>query len=144
MRRVKDLLRSREATVHGIQQTGSVHEAVVEFLDKKISSLAVYDGERLAGIFTKNDLVRCCHRQLGDLSKLKVGEAMKRDVFTSTPDADLDEVLAVMVEGEFRHVPVVENGRAIGMLTSQDILVHQHELVQVEREEIIRYVRDGY
>ena len=59
MRRVKDLLRSREATIQGIHQTASVHEAVVEFLDKKISSLVVYDGERLTGIFTKNDLVRC-------------------------------------------------------------------------------------
>ena len=69
---------------------------------------------------------------------------MKRDVFTSTPDADLDEVLAAMVEREFRHVPVVENGRAIGMLSSQDILAHQYELVQVEREELVRYIQVGY
>ena len=144
MRRVKDLLRSREVAIQGIQQTAAVQEAVVEFLDKAISSLVVYDGERLAGIFTKNDLVRCCHNHPGDVTKLEVAEVMKRDIFTTTPDADLDDVLAVMVERQFRHVPVVENGRAIGMLSSHDILTHQNELLQVEHEELLRYVQGSY
>jgi len=141
---VKDLLRSREATTEGIQQTGSVQEAVAEFLDKKISALVVYDGARLAGIFTKNDLVRCCNEHPGDVRKLEVAEVMKTNLFTTTPDADLDDVMAVMVEREFRHVPVVEEERAIGMLSSLDILAHQNEMLQVDREDLLRYVQGSY
>jgi CBS domain-containing protein len=138
------MLRSREVVTHAIQQTATVQEAVADFLDNKISSLVVYDRERLAGIFTKNDLVRCCHRHLGDVSTLKVAEAMKTDLYVTQPDADVDEVIAVMVEREFRHVPVVENGRVIGMLSSQDILTHKNDLLQVEREELMRYIQGSY
>ncbi len=144
MRRVKDMLRSRRVAIQGIQQTASVQEAVAEFLDKKISALVVYDGEQLAGIFTKNDLVRCCNARPGDVGKLEVAEAMKTDLFTTTPDADLDDVMAAMVEREFRHVPVVEGDRAIGMLSSIDILAHQNEMLQVDRKDLIRYVQGSY
>ncbi len=49
-----------------------------------------------------------------------------------------------MVEREFRHVPVVEGERAIGMLSSLDILAHQTEMLQVDREELLRYIRGSY
>ena len=144
MRRVEDMLRSREVTIQGIQQTATVQEAVAELLDKEISSLVVYDSDRLAGIFTKNDLLRCCNRHPADVGKLKVAEAMKTDLFVTTPDADLDDVMAVMIERGVHHVPVVENGRAIGMLSSNDILAHQNEILQVEREDLIRYIQGSY
>ncbi len=138
------MLRSRDVVVQDIQQGASVQEAVAEFLARKVSALVVYDGERLAGIFTRNDLVRCCSGHLGDVGKLKVAEVMKTDLFTTTPDADLDDVMAVMVEREFRHVPVVEGERAIGMLSSLDILAHQNEMLQVDREELQRYIQGSY
>ena len=144
MRRVKDLLRSREVVVQGIPQTASVREAVAEFLDKKVSALVVYDGEQIAGIFTKNDLVRCCNERPDDVGKLMVADLMKKDLFTTTPDADLDDVMAVMVEREFRHVPVVEGKRAIGMLSSLDILAHQNEILQVDHQDLLRYIRGSY
>ncbi len=144
MRRVSDMLRSREVAIEGIQQTASVQEAVAGFLDKKISAFVVYDGERLAGIFTKNDLVRCCKEHPGDVGKLELAEVMKKDLFTTTPDEDLDDVMAVMVEREFRHVPVVEGKRAIGMLSSLDILAHQNEMLQVDRKDLLRYIQGSY
>ena len=144
MRRVKDLLRSRDVTIQSLQQAASVQEAVAGFLDKKVCAFVVYDGERLAGIFTKNDLVRCCNEHLDDVGKLKLADVMKKDLFTTTPDADLDDVMAVMVEREFRHVPVVEGERAIGMISSLDILAHQNEILQVDRQDLVRYIRGSY
>lgn len=143
-RRVMDLLRTREVGLWSIQQTASVQEATAEFLDRKISALAVYDGERLAGIFTKNDLVRCCNARLGDVTKVEIADAMKTDIFTTTPDADLDDVMAVMVQRGFHHVPVLDGERAIGMLSSQDILAHQNEMLHVDRKELLRYVQGSY
>jgi signal-transduction protein with cAMP-binding, CBS, and nucleotidyltransferase domain len=52
--------------------------------------------------------------------------------------------MAVMVKRGFRHVPVLEGGRAVGMVTSEDILTHQNEILQVEREELVRYVQGSY
>jgi CBS domain-containing protein len=138
------LLRSRSVGIHGIQQTGSVVDAVASFIDKKISALAVYEGERLTGIFTKNDLVRCCARHPDGVRNLKISEVMKTNLYTTTPDADLDDLMESMVKRGFRHVPVVDGGPAIGMVTSQDILIHQNELLQIERDELARYIQGDY
>ncbi len=144
MRRVTSLLKSRSVAIHGTQQTASVEDAVASFIDKGISALAVYEGEQLMGIFTKNDLVRCCARHPDGVRKLQVSEAMKTDLYTTTPDADLDDVMEVMVKQEFRHVPVLDGGRAVGMITSEDILTHQNEILQVERGELLRYIQGSY
>jgi CBS domain-containing protein len=138
------LLRSRGVAIHGIQQEGSLKNAVDSFLDKGIGALAVYDGEQLTGIFTKNDLVRCCARFPDGFRELPVSEVMKTNLYTTTPDADLDDVMEVTVKRGFRHVPVLEGGRAVGMVTSEDILTHQNEILQVEREELVRYVQGSY
>ena len=144
MRRVMSLLRSRGVAIHGIQQAESVKNAVDSFLHKGIGALAVYDGEQLTGIFTKNDLVRCCAEFPDGIRELPVSEVMKTNLYTTTPDADLDDVMEVMVKRGFRHVPVLEGGRAVGMVTSEDILTHQNEMLQGEREELVRYVQGSY
>lgn len=145
MRHVSDILRSREVTIEGIEQSASVQEAVAVFFQKKVTALVAYDGEHLVGIFTMNDLVRCCHKHPSDAGKLEIAEVMKKNPFTTTPDADLDDAMAMMVEKEFRHVPVVDDGkRAIGMLTSLDILAHQNEMLQVDREDLLSYIQGSY
>ena len=144
MRRVMSLLQSRGVAIHGIRQTESVEDAVASFIDKKISALAVYDGDQLTGIFTKNDLVRCCAKHPDGVRKLRVSKVMKMNLYTTTPDADLDDVMEAMVKRGFRHVPVLDGGRAVGMVTSEDILAHQNEILQVEREELVRYIQGSY
>ena len=143
MRQVKALLRSRDVAIYGIQQTDLVEDAVASFIEKKISALAVYEGEQLAGIFTKNDFLRSSARQ-DEVRKLKISEVMKTNLYTTTPDADLDDVMEAMVKRGFRHVPVLDGGRAVGMVTSQDILAHQNEILQVERDELRRYIQGSY
>ncbi len=95
MKRIKDL-RTRGIGTHGIQQESSVEDAVREFLVKDVSALVVYDGEKLVGIFTRNDLVRCCGDHPDGIRALKVGDYMKTDVFTTTVDANLDDVMEII------------------------------------------------
>jgi len=121
-----------------------VVDAVALFLDKKIGALAVYEGEQLTGIFTKNDLVRCCAGHPDGVRELQISEVMKTNLYTTVPDADLDDVMEVMVTRGFRHVPVLEGRRAVGMVTSQDILAHQNEILQVERKELLGYIQGSY
>jgi signal-transduction protein with cAMP-binding, CBS, and nucleotidyltransferase domain len=52
--------------------------------------------------------------------------------------------MEVMVRRGFRHVPVLEGERMVGMVTSQDILAHQNEILQIEREELRRYIQGSY
>jgi CBS domain-containing protein len=143
VKRIKDL-RTRAVGTHGIQRDATVSEAVREFLDKGISALVVYDGERLAGIFTKNDLVRCCAKCPDGIRDVKVEDFMKKDVFTASIHSDLNEVIEVMVEKGFRHVPILDGDRVVGMVTPIDILVYQKGHLSGERKELIRYIQGLY
>ena len=142
MKRIKDL-KTRGVGTHGIQREASVEDAVREFLEKDISALVVYDGEKMVGIFTKNDLVSCsCHPD--GIRGLKVGDYMETGVFTTTVDADLDDVMSIMRAEGFRHVPVLEDSRVVGMVTSIDILVHQRAHLGEQKDELLRYIQGSY
>lgn len=143
MKRIKDL-KTRRGGVQSISQGDSVEKAVHKFLDANVSSLVVYDGDKLVGIFTKNDLVRCCAQHPDGIRDLKVAQYMKRDPYTASIDDNLDEVIEMAVSKHFRHVPILENGRAVGMVTPIDILEHQKGLLRGEHEDLIRYIRGGY
>jgi CBS domain-containing protein len=143
VKRIKDL-RTRRGGVQRISQDATVEEAVRRFLDMDISALVVDDGEKLVGIFTKNDLVRCCGRHPDGIRTVKVAQYMKKNPYTASAHENLDDVIEVMIAKGFRHVPIMEHGRAVGMVTPIDILEHQKGLLRNEHEELVRYIRGSY
>ena len=104
-------------------------------------ALVVDDGKKLVGIFTKNDLVRCVGDHPDGIRGIKVGDYMQTNVYTTTVDANLDDVMEVMVEKGFRHVPVLEGDEVVGMVTSIDTLLHQKSHLGSERDELLRYIQ---
>ena len=87
----------------------------------EFGSVAIFEGDRLAGILTETDLVRAVadHR---DLASTTVSEYMSLDPVTAGLDEDSMEVAERMVRNGFRHLPVVEKGRLIGMVSARDLL----------------------
>jgi CBS domain-containing protein len=144
MNRVRELIRTEGHAVHSVGKDTTLVEAARLFLKEEVSSLLVYDGPELAGIFTKNDLSRRCVERSGDLRNVTVEEGLTKDLFTTTPDADLNEVFAEMVQRGFRHVPVMEDGRGVGMLTPIDILVYQKDAAYFENEALVKYIQGSY
>jgi CBS domain-containing protein len=142
VKRIKDL-KTRQGGVYSITHDASVEDAARKFVETDVSSFVVYDGETLVGIFTKNDLVRCCAQYPDGIRNRKVAQFMKRDPYTATIHDDLDDVITEMIAKGFRHVPILEDGRAVGIVTPIDILEHQKGLLRGEHEELIRYVRGG-
>jgi CBS domain-containing protein len=140
MKRIKDL-KTRQGGVHGISQDASVEQAVGMFIEADVSALVVYDGDEVAGIFTKNDLVRCCAHHPGGIRNLKVADHMKRKPYMADIHDNLDDVIETMIKRGFRHVPVLEGLRAVGMVTPIDILEHQKGLLNSENEDLVRYIR---
>ncbi|MBW2715309.1 MAG: CBS domain-containing protein [Deltaproteobacteria bacterium] len=143
MKRITDL-KTRRGGVQSVSQDASVEDAVRKFLDADVSSLVVYDDEKLVGIFTKNDLARCCVQHPDGIRKVKVAQYIKRNPYTATTEQNLDDVIEMMVAKGFRHVPILEHGRAVGMVTPIDILEHQKGLLRGEHEELVRYIRGSY
>lgn len=87
----------------------------------EIGSLAVYESDRLAGILTERDIVRAIADRK-DLQATAARDYMSPDPVTASPEDDTMEVAERMLQGGFRHLPVVEQGRLVGMVSARDLL----------------------
>jgi CBS domain-containing protein len=87
----------------------------------EFGSVAIYEGDQLTGILTETDIVRAVadHRKPETAT---IAEYMSRNPVTADPDEDSMEVAERMLRGGFRHLPVIEEGRMIGMVSARDLL----------------------
>jgi CBS domain-containing protein len=99
----------------------SLSEAASLMRAGEFGSMAIYEGDRLVGILTETDLVRAVADH-GDPASTTVSEYMSLDPVTAGLDEDSMEVAERMVRNGFRHLPVVEQGRLVGMVSARDLL----------------------
>ncbi|MGE0859303.1 MAG: cyclic nucleotide-binding/CBS domain-containing protein [Gammaproteobacteria bacterium] len=88
----------------------------------KVGAIVVVDGERLAGIFTERDALFRVVAEGRDPQTTPVGEVMTANPTTIDADKPFARALELMHAGRFRHVPVVDNGRPIGIVSSRDAM----------------------
>jgi CBS domain-containing protein len=89
---------------------------------KRIGAILVVERGRLAGIFTERDALFRVIAEGRDPATTKLAEVMTENPRTIAPDRPFGHALHLMHEGEFRHVPVVENGRPVGIVSARDAL----------------------
>ena len=100
----------------------SVREATRRMVSAHVGSIMITEGDRIAGIFTERDaLVRVLAKAV-DPETTRVDAVMTPNPQTVEADVPLGHALHLMYEGGFRHVPVVEDGRPIGMVSARDAL----------------------
>lgn len=100
----------------------SVAEAARLMKTHRVGALLVVQQGKLKGIFTERDALFRVMAEGRDPQKTRVGEVMTPNPRTIAPDRPFGHALHLMYEGEFRHVPVVENGRPLGMVSARDAL----------------------
>jgi len=105
-----------------IQMTSTVTETARLMQQSKIGAIMVVAQGRLSGIFTERDALFRVLAQGRDPQTTVLGEVMTRDPETITPDKPFGHALHMMYEGGFRHVPVVEDGVPVGIVSARDVL----------------------
>ncbi|HAR45860.1 MAG TPA: histidine kinase [Nitrospiraceae bacterium] len=137
--KVQDLLESKGKDIISIDADSSVEDAITTMNAKKISAVIVTSGGKTAGIFTERDVVRAYIASKGkNFKDVKVREGMVKDLVVAVPTDDLNDIAAVMVEKNIRHLPVVENHKVIGMLSIRDVIQTQVKKLKSD----IHYLRD--
>lgn len=106
--------------VLGGEGSTTIAEAASRMAQRRVGSFLVLDGERLAGIFTERDIVRAISQDAAAL-QAQIAHWMTPDPHTISPDATLEDALRAMVEGNYRHLPVTEGERLVGMLSMRDV-----------------------
>lgn len=136
---VKDLLQKKSGSVVSIKANKTVEDAIQEMGRNKISALIVTEKERTVGIFTERDVVRCYIANSGkNFGDVVLRDAMTKNVIVAEQDDDISSIMSIMVEKNIRHLPVIEKGKVIGMLSIRDIIQTQVKNLTAE----IHYLKD--
>src|SRR5690606_12796337 len=100
----------------------SVLEALEIMMEKNISALLVIEGGRLKGIFTERDYARKIILQGKSSKDTAIHEVMTKDPHTITPDEAIDQCMQLMTNNHFRHLPVLNDGAVIGIISIGDLV----------------------
>ncbi len=112
---------------HSIGASASVVEAARLMREGHIGSLPVTEDERLVGMITDRDITTRVVAESAAPETTSVGEVYSRDLISVEPDHDLDEALELMARHQVRRLPVVENGRLVGVVAQADIALKDNE-----------------
>ena len=119
---VSSLVSEKGRQLYTVGRSATVSQAVREMNDKGIGALLVMDGTQVAGIFTERDVLRRVVDADRDPALTKVAAVMTRNPATIALSAHVSEAMSLMTERRFRHLPVMEDGAVVGMLSIGDIL----------------------
>lgn len=126
--RVRDVLQARDAAVTMIKPSDTIGELCRQLQRLKIGAMVVSsDGESLDGIISERDVAYGLAMYRGTLHTLPVSQLMTKQVFTVLLDDKIADVGRIMAERRIRHVPVLEEGRIVGVLSMRDVTAHRLE-----------------
>jgi len=132
---VRQILERKGHVAHGVRPDATVFDALSIMAEHDIGSVLVTDAnDRLLGMFTERDYARKVVLK-GLVSRdVRVSELMTPNPCTVSPSSTVEEVMNTMTENRFRHLPVVERGRIVGIVTIGDmvkaVLSHQEQTIR--------------
>ena len=135
---VKHILKQKGSeTIETISPDASVADASAQLAERRIGALVVSaDGSDIAGIVSERDVVRALARRAGGCLDMKVSELMTGAVETCEPGENANSVLERMTAGRFRHMPVVEGGKMIGLVSIGDVVKARISEIEQENQQM--------
>ena len=140
---VKRLLDLKGRNVWWVTPETVVYDALKLMADKDIGAVLVLKDGKLVGIFSERDYALKVILKGKSSKETTVGELMSKKVFYVSPDQTLEECMALMTEERIRHLPVLENGELVGVVTIGDVV---HGIIKDQKftiEELQRYIIGG-
>jgi CBS domain-containing protein len=132
-------LKGRDVTT--IDPDRSLSEAAKVLAERRIGALLIVDGHRpVSGIISERDIVRAVASLGARALEEPVSRFMTEKVLTCTGETSIPDVMEMMTQQKFRHVPVVEGGRLVGIVSIGDVVKERLEEVEAEAEAIKEYI----
>ncbi|MEG8183039.1 CBS domain-containing protein [Nocardia terpenica] len=139
--RISEVLRKKGADVVTIAPDASVRDLLEVLAEHNVGAVVVSaDGLALDGIVSERDIVRRLHRFGAELLDRPVADIMTTIVHTCSPDDRVESLRATMTEHHVRHLPVLLNGRMVGIVSIGDVVKNAISELQTEREHLVQYL----
>ena len=135
------ILERRDGPIHSCTAAQGVAEAAQLLADRRIGALPVMDGDEVIGIFSERDLLYCVAKEGAAALERSVGEVMTSPPITVACNTDVMEALGLMTRRRIRHLPVMESGRMVGLISIGDLVKVRVELAESEAEAMREYIQ---
>jgi len=121
----------------------SVGEAVGVLAERRVGALPVMDGDEVAGIFSERDVIHAIHMHGAAALDRTVGDVMTAPAITVGPDEPAIGALSLMTRRRVRHLPVMENGRVIGVVSIGDLVKYRIDRIEADAEAMRSYIQSA-
>jgi CBS domain-containing protein len=140
MRTVNQLLREKGDKIFSVAPTDSVRHAIEVMATRHVGALLVMQEAALLGIISERDYARKVILKNRSSQDTPVSEIMTASPVTAAPADTVHHCMQVMTKGRFRHLPVVDGGRVVGMLSIGDLVKAVIEEQSAQIEQLERYI----
>lgn len=136
-----DILRVKGTAVLTISPNCTLQEVADTLVRHNVGSLVVCDAEdQLCGIITERDILRACVSKRAPLASVRVADAMSRKPVTAGIHDDVESAMGRMTEHRIRHLPVLDSGRLVGLISIGDVVKAQHDALTMENHYLKNYL----
>lgn len=139
--KIEEILRRKGHAVVRMEEGRTVLDAAQLLVEHGIGSVVITQADQLAGIFTERDILRLIAKDPHDLDRITVGSAMTRSPITARPDDELPDMMGLMTDRKIRHLPVVADGRVVGIVSIGDLLHACHSKAEEENSHLRQYIQ---
>lgn len=141
---LKAILDTKGSEIYHVSPRTSVKEAVQKMNDLRIGALVIIDKEEVVGIFTERDVLGRVFNRPEDPASLPVSAVMTRNPISVESTVTVEEAMGIVTEKRCRHLPVEEQGRIIGIVSSGDLTRAVTSLQKDHIEHLTRYITGKY
>jgi CBS domain-containing protein len=138
--KISDILRHKGATVATIEPGSSVTDLLATLAEHNIGALVVADSGIVIGIASERDIVRRLHTAGTSMLSATVGEIMSSPVVSCQSSDDVDTIAAEMTERRIRHMPVIDGGSLVGIVSIGDVVLSRMRQLEHDRGHLEHYI----
>ena len=139
---VKEILRVKGNRLVSAEPAGRAVEAVSTMAKENLGSLVVMEQGRMVGMLTFHELLRALASRGGALGELRVGDIMMRDPVTAAPEMEVNDLRRTMLESGARYLPVMHDGRLLGVISFRDVAKAVLEEQDFENKMMKGYIKN--
>jgi len=139
---VKEILRVKGNRLLTIEPAGRAVDAVRTMSEQNLGSLVVLDQGRMMGMLTFREILQSIAQRSGAIGDVRVGDIMVRDPVTATPDMEVNDLRRTMLDSGARYLPVVQDGKLIGVISFRDVAKAVLEEQDFENKMLKGYIKN--
>lgn len=143
--KAKEILEAKGTRVITTHEDSLIVDVMAIFFANKVGSLLVVDKyDNIQGIVAPADVLKAVHQKLDQVPSMTVKDVMVTDLIVATPDDDIDYIQNIMTENRVRHIPVLEAGKLVGLVSIGDLVKAQMTEKNVENRYLKDYIEGKY